>query len=216
MRGSFPSPSQGTIRTTLVGLALTVAGTLAACGGSPQENTMARNRPEAAPPIQVPPPASMPLLGRTATATLRPTEGSEVRGTVTFTTVEGGVRVTARVTGLTEGDHGFHIHEYGDCSAPDGTSAGGHFNPDGSPHGAPMNPPSARHVGDLGNIHAGADGVATYDRVDTELAFDGPHSILGRGVIVHEGADDLTSQPTGNAGARVACGVIGIAKGNGS
>jgi len=216
MRRSFDPRSLGGVRTALAGCVLAGAGLLAACGGSPQENTMARNRPEAAPPAQTPPPESMPVLGRTAVATLQPTEGSDVHGTVTFTLVEGGVHVTAEVSGLTEGDHGFHIHEYGDCSAADGTSAGGHFNPDGTPHGAPMNPPSARHVGDLGNIHAGPDGKATYDRVDTELAFTGPHSILGRGLIVHEGADDLTTQPTGNAGARVACGVIGLAKGNGS
>ena len=123
-----------------------------------------------------------------------------------------GIRVIVDMEGLSPGDHGFHVHEYGDCSAPDGTSAGGHFNPDGQPHGAPTD--TERHVGDLGNISADGMGMAHLEWTDTFLSFSGPHSIVGRGVIVHAGADDLTSQPTGNAGARVACGVIGIARGD--
>jgi Cu-Zn family superoxide dismutase len=129
---------------------------------------------------------------------------------VAFTKMENGIQVVAHVEGLTPGDHGFHIHEYGDCSAPDATSAGGHFAPLGKPHGAPTS--TDRHVGDLGNITAGEDGAAHLEWLDTHLAFSGPQSILGRAVIVHADPDDLTSQPTGNAGGRVACGVIGIAK----
>jgi Cu-Zn family superoxide dismutase len=141
-----------------------------------------------------------------AVAMLSPTQTNSVRGTVNFTETHSGVRVVAHITGLTPGQHGFHVHEKGDCSAPDATSAGGHFNPGGAPHGAPD--ATARHEGDLGNITADASGVAHYDRVDKNLSFDGPNSIVGRAVIVHASADDLKSQPAGNAGPRVACGVI--------
>ena len=143
---------------------------------------------------------------RHAIAMLNPTTTNSVRGTVNFSEAKDGVRVMAHITGLTPGQHGFHVHEKGDCSAPDATSAGPHFNPGGAPHGAPDAP--ARHAGDLGNITADASGVAHYDRVDKHLSFDGPNSILNRAVIVHAVADDLKGQPAGNAGARVACGVI--------
>ncbi|MFQ6115445.1 MAG: superoxide dismutase family protein [bacterium] len=145
-----------------------------------------------------------------AIAVLHPTAGNEAHGIVTFTKEEGGIRVVARVERLTPGKHGFHIHEYGDCSASDGTSAGGHFNPANMPHAGQTD--AERHVGDLGNITADESGSATLDWLDTHLALAGPNSIIGRGVIVHAQEDDLTSQPTGNAGARIACGVIGIAK----
>lgn len=143
---------------------------------------------------------------RQAVAELNPTQGNSVRGTVTFTETSKGVRVLAHITGLTPGPHGFHIHEKGDCSAPDATSAGGHFNPTGLAHGGPESP--ARHVGDLGNIVANGSGIGHYERVDRQLSFDGPNSILNRAVIVHATADDLKGQPAGNAGARVACGVV--------
>ena len=145
-----------------------------------------------------------------AICVIHPTEGNNVKGTITFTKMGNGIHVTANLTGLTEGKHGFHIHEYGDCSAPDGTSTGGHFNPDGKKHGAPTD--LERHVGDLGNITADADGNAHLELMDTVISFQGTHSIIGRGIIVHAGEDDLKTQPTGNAGARVGCGVIGIAK----
>lgn len=143
-------------------------------------------------------------------AVLHPTEGNKASGTVTFEKTGEGVKVTADLKGLSEGKHGFHIHEFGDCSAIDGGSAGGHFNPTNKNHGAPED--AERHIGDLGNIEAGADGMASYSRVDSVLTLSGENSILGRAVIVHAGEDDLTSQPTGDAGARAACGVIGIAK----
>ncbi len=145
-----------------------------------------------------------------AVAVLHPTEGSQVRGLVTFTQVGGEVRVVADIEGLSAGSHGFHIHEFGDCSARDATSAGGHFNPMAMPHGAPAD--TRRHVGDLGNLTAGADGKAHLEWSDSRLAFTGSQSILGRGVIVHANADDLRTQPTGNAGGRLACGSIGVAK----
>lgn len=145
-----------------------------------------------------------------AICVLHPTQGHVVHGTVTFTQMGQHVKVVADVTGLTPGLHGFHVHEYGDCTAANGTSAGGHFNPDHQPHGGPTD--KARHVGDLGNITANAQGVAHFEWTDRLLALSGPHSIIGRSIVVHAGQDDLKSQPSGDAGARVACGVIGIAK----
>lgn len=145
-----------------------------------------------------------------ATAVLYPTEGNEIGGVVVFTQTDEGVRVEATVTGLdAETRHGFHIHQFGDCRAADGTSAGGHYNPEGVEHGAPT--ADIRHVGDLGNIPANAQGTADVDFVDSHIALNGAHSIIGRGVIVHAGADDFESQPTGAAGSRLACGVVGIA-----
>jgi Cu-Zn family superoxide dismutase len=144
-----------------------------------------------------------------AVAVLHSPDG-KVGGTVTFKPAPGGVSVSARVTGLAPGTHGFHVHEFGDCSSADFTSAGGHFNPMGQPHGAPQ--ADARHAGDLGNIEAGADGVANLEWTDKKLALDGHHSVVGRAVIVHAKADDLKTQPTGDAGGRLACGVVGVAK----
>ena len=144
-----------------------------------------------------------------AVAVLRPASGSNVSGLVTFTKIDGGVRVVADVEGLKPGEHGFHIHEFGDCSAASAASAGNHFNPHKMPHGGPDS--EHRHEGDLGNITADESGRAHYDRVDKQIGLNGPDTILGRSVIVHDKADDLQSQPTGNAGARVACGLIGVA-----
>lgn len=143
---------------------------------------------------------------RTAIATLHPTLGHTAHGTVTFVEKPDGILVVADVQGLSPGEHGFHIHEFGDCSAPDGSSAGGHFNPTNMPHGGPDSP--QRHVGDLGNLTAGPDSTAHYERLDSHLAFEGDSSILGRSVVVHQKADDFKTQPSGNAGARIACGVI--------
>jgi Cu-Zn family superoxide dismutase len=145
-----------------------------------------------------------------AVCMLYPTQGSSVTGMVTFTKAANGIQIDADINGLAPGKHGFHVHQYGDCSAADGTSAGGHFNPDNKKHGAPTD--MERHVGDLGNITADSTGHAHLSMVDNVISFSGPHSIIGRGIIVHVGEDDLTSQPTGNAGARAACGTIGIAK----
>lgn len=144
-----------------------------------------------------------------AVAVVHPTDGNEVSGTVTFEQTEKGVRVMGELQGLAQGKHGFHIHQYGDCTASDGTSAGGHYNPSGDEHAAPT--AEKRHMGDMGNIEANEEGVATIDYVDSKIALNGADSIIGRGVIVHGGEDDLTSQPSGAAGPRVACGVIGIA-----
>lgn len=145
-----------------------------------------------------------------AVCVMYPTEGSEVTGTVTFTRDGSSIRIVAELEGLAPGDHGFHIHEFGDCSAPDATSAGSHFNPGESDHGGPHD--EVRHVGDLGNIEAAEDGSAYLELVDSMITFSGPNSIIGKSMIVHEKADDLKSQPTGDAGGRLACGVIGVAE----
>jgi superoxide dismutase, Cu-Zn family len=145
-----------------------------------------------------------------AVAVLHPTKGNTASGMVRFEAAAEGVRVVADLTGLAPGKHGFHIHEFGDCSSEDGSSAGGHFNPGKMPHSSPSS--KERHVGDLGNIEADKDGKAHLDYVDTMISLTGKNSIIGRGVVVHEKEDDLKTQPTGAAGARIACGVVGIAK----
>lgn len=149
-----------------------------------------------------------PIMTKSAkdSCILNPTKGNKVEGLVTFTKVEGGVKIVAIVNNLTPGSHGFHIHEFGDCSAPDGSSAGGHFNPKKTQHGSPE--ALERHVGDLGNLVADKFGVAHYERIDKLIQLDGPDTIIGRSVVVHDNADDFKTQPTGNAGGRVACGVI--------
>jgi Cu-Zn family superoxide dismutase len=147
-----------------------------------------------------------------AVCTLYPTEGNNVTGTVTFTKSGEVVKIVADLEGLTPGKHGFHIHENGDCSSPDGTSAGGHFNPTSMKHGAPED--SERHAGDFGNIEADENGKAHLEMTDSQISFTGENSIIGKGIIVHAGEDDFTTQPTGDAGARVACGVIELDKEN--
>ncbi|MBN2009833.1 superoxide dismutase family protein [candidate division KSB1 bacterium] len=143
---------------------------------------------------------------------LEPTDGNTATGTVTFIQTDKGILAVADVSGLTPGKHGFHIHEFGDVTDLDGKSAGGHFNPTNSKHGGPQS--AERHVGDLGNLVADDTGKAHYEWTDSIISFHGENSIIGRAVIIHAGDDDLKSQPTGNAGARVAHGVIGIAKAN--
>ncbi len=144
-----------------------------------------------------------------AVAVLFPTKGSDVSGRVTFTQEGRSIKVHADISGLSPGEHGFHVHEFGVWSE-DGMATGGHFNPTKGPHAAPGS--TKRHVGDLGNITANANGHATYDLDDEHISFHGPHSIIGRGLVVHEKADDLKSQPAGNAGKRLAVGVVGVAQ----
>ena len=146
-----------------------------------------------------------------AVAVLHPTAGNKVSGTVTFTQAADGVQVRAEITGLTPGNHGFHVHEFGDCSVADASSAGAHFNPTHKPHAGPD--AAERHVGDMGNVQADASGKATLEYVDHQISLtDDERSAIGRSVVVHAKADDLKTQPSGDSGARVACGVIGIAK----
>jgi len=144
-----------------------------------------------------------------AVAILLPTKGSKVQGRVTFIEEDGKIHVRAMISGLTPGEHGFHIHEFGEWS-PDGMASGGRYNPTSEKHAGTDTP--RRHIGDLGNITANENGNAALEIEDPSLKFHGPTSIIGRGLVVHEKADDLKTQPTGNAGGRVAVGVIGVAK----
>lgn len=144
-----------------------------------------------------------------AHAELASASSSDVSGTLAFVGTDEGVRITGRITGLKpDSTHGFHIHEHGDCSTPDAASAGGHFNPTQQPHGHPAE--GQRHAGDLPNQVANAEGVATVDVLakDVQLGTGGDTDILGGAVIVHAQPDDYSSQPSGNSGARIACGVI--------
>jgi len=141
-----------------------------------------------------------------ATATLKPTTGNTAEGTVTFTQKGDKVAVVANVTGLSPGPHGFHVHEKGDCSAPDGASAGGHFNPAGKAHGDPG--AADHHAGDMPQLVADASGKATLSAELSPMTIGGANDIIGKAVVVHKDADDFKTQPAGNSGARIACGVI--------
>lgn len=149
--------------------------------------------------------AAMPERSRIE-ADLAPASGSGATGTVVFSEHGDKVLVEADIKGLTPGLHGFHIHEKGDCSAADASSAGGHFNPTGAPHGSPST--GAHHVGDLPMLVADESGRAKLHAELDSLALQGANSVVGRAVVVHAQADDFQSQPSGNSGARVACGVI--------
>jgi Cu-Zn family superoxide dismutase len=149
-----------------------------------------------------------------AMATIISESGTKVQGKALFTQLPaGGVKTEVWIENAAPGTHGLHIHEKGDCSAPDGSSAGGHFNSAGNPHAAPTD--KARHNGDLGNIVVGADGKGHLEITSDLLSVSpGPDSVVGRSVIFHEKTDDLKTQPTGDAGGRYGCGVI-LPKGNG-
>ena len=151
--------------------------------------------------------------GPSATANLQPTKGNKAAGTIKFTQSGDKVRVAGEITGLRPGhEHGFHIHEAGDCGSGDGMSTKGHYNPLGKPHGNPSS--AARHAGDMPALKADANGTAKVDAtLDIITVSPGPTSVVGKGLIVHAQPDDYKTQPTGNAGGRVACGVIGLAKG---
>ena len=143
-----------------------------------------------------------------AVALLHPRSGSTVSGSIKFTQIGDVVRITGEVTGHTKGPKGFHIHEKGDCSDDKAMNTGGHFNPHQHKHGGPYEP--VKHSGDLGNLVFDDQGVAKINFTvgDISVSRDRADGIVGRAVIVHAAADDLKTDPTGNAGGRVACGVI--------
>jgi Cu-Zn family superoxide dismutase len=154
--------------------------------------------------------ASLSPPAQNAVAELKPTQGNTVSGTATFVERGDKMLVEVRLKGLAPGLHGFHVHEKGDCSAPDASSAGAHFNPTAKAHGNPLS--GEHHAGDLGNVTADAQGNAVFAIElpvrDFSLANNAPDSIVGRSLIVHADLDDLKTQPAGNSGKRVACAVI--------
>ena len=148
------------------------------------------------------------LSGNRATAKLEPTRGNTANGTVTFVQTGDGVQVPGEGRGLKPGaEHGFHVHEKGDCSSGDGMSTGGHFNPTAKPHGA--HGAAEHHTGDLPSLKADKYGVAAFSFVSKSISVGGPTTdIVGKGLIVHRDPDDYKTQPTGNAGPRLACAMI--------
>jgi len=143
-----------------------------------------------------------------AVAKLEPRSGSNVSGSVTFTQIGDVVRVTGEITGHTKGPKAMHIHEKGDCSDDKAMNTGGHFNPHKMKHGGPYDP--VKHAGDLGNISVNDQGAAKVNFTvgDISVSKDKSDGIIGRAVVIHAAVDDLKTDPTGNAGGRVACGVI--------
>lgn len=142
---------------------------------------------------------------KSATTKMIARQGLKLKGQIGLEQKENGVKLVVNFSGVAPGAHGFHIHEKGDCSAADFTSAGGHFNPKGHSHGA-LNAPNS-HAGDLGNLDVPKSG-----KVKKEIMLEGAHlhDFIGKSVILHENADDYTTQPTGNAGGRIACGIIEV------
>ncbi|MDO4708992.1 MAG: superoxide dismutase family protein [Pseudomonadota bacterium] len=161
---------------------------------------------ETAAPLEVPAVTAVPVE---ASISLEAKSGSQVAGELRLVREGEGVRLTGQIRGLSaNGEHAFHIHESGDCSAEDGSSAGGHFNPTAQAHGRSAH--GEHHLGDQDNLQANAEGVAEVNAFFPGVSLgDGAASdAAGKAVIVHAGVDDYTSQPTGNAGGRIACGVI--------
>lgn len=150
--------------------------------------------------------------GPTATANLESRSGSTAAGRATFTQSGQAVRLHLDITGVSANtQHGFHVHEIGDCSSADATSAGAHFNPTGAPHGGRTD--TAHHAGDFGNVMSNAAGEIRQDfTVDFISVTEGPSSVVGRSIVLHASPDDLKTQPSGNSGARIACGVITLAQ----
>lgn len=148
------------------------------------------------------------VTGPRAVATLAPTAGNSAAGTVRFAQSGGKVQVSGEIRGLKpNAEHGFHVHEKGDCSSPDGMSTGGHFNPTNAPHG--NHDAGPHHAGDLPPLKANAQGVATFKFESSTISVgSGATDVVGKGLIVHRDPDDFKTQPTGNAGPRLACAVI--------
>ena len=146
--------------------------------------------------------------GAKATSVIESKSGSKVTGKATFTELaQGGAQVEVWIENATPGIHGLHIHEKGDCSAPDAASAGAHFNPAGNPHAGPLD--LKHHNGDFGNITIGPDGKGRLEITSEMLTVKpGPNSVVGKSIVFHEKVDDLKTQPSGDAGGRLGCGVI--------
>jgi Cu-Zn family superoxide dismutase len=141
-----------------------------------------------------------------AVCVINPTEGHKASGVLMLTQTDKGVQIVGEISGLKPGEHGFHIHQFGDTRSADGASAGPHYNPHNEPHGGPAD--KAHHEGDLGNIKANGEGVAKIDALADDVHL---HFIIGRSIVVHADADDLKTQPSGNSGKRIGVGVIAVA-----
>jgi Cu-Zn family superoxide dismutase len=178
---------------------------LAGCGqrDKPPATADSPGTPSAPAPADTPPPPSGAMVQ------LAPTQGHNASGTLTLAAEGDSVRLTGTLQGLSpNGEFGFHIHEKGDCSAPDASSAGAHFNPANAEHGNPQG--NMHHAGDMLNARSDAQGMATVDVVASGVSLGNgqPNDVHGKAVVLHEKADDYASQPAGNSGARIACGVI--------
>lgn len=186
---------------------LLAAAILTGCG--PQKTDTEGGSPAAPTPATAPAATPPSETSRQAVATIEARSGSTLEGTATFSeNPDGSVAVEITLSGVTPGPHAVHLHENGDCSAEDGTSAGPHWNPAGVAHGGPHSDP--HHAGDLGNIEIGEDGTGTLKLTTHDFNLDpaSDHCAIGRGIIVHEKADDFVSQPSGAAGSRIGCGVV--------
>jgi Cu-Zn family superoxide dismutase len=194
------------MKNTNVGLGIVVALVLAACSREQPEGAPREPEPTTAAPAEKATPAEP---AQEAVAQVAPTQGNTVTGSLALSSSPQGVHITGAIQGLKpNAEFGFHVHEKGDCSAPDGSSAGGHFNPTQAQHGNPTG--AAHHAGDMVNIRSNGEGVAQVDTTaaGTTLHGDPTTDVIGKAIVVHEGPDDYATQPSGNSGKRVACGVI--------
>ncbi len=179
------------MKITRIFLALAPLAVFAACGSTRTSSQQPAARP----------------AGPTATAAIEGRSGNTLTGTATFAQNGDAVHVIVDVSNAPEGVHAVHLHEKGDCSAPDASSAGGHFNPMHMEHGSPD--AASHHAGDFGNMTVGSDGHGHLELDTTMLTVTaGDHSVAGRAIVVHANADDMQTQPTGNAGGRIGCGVV--------
>jgi Cu-Zn family superoxide dismutase len=184
-----------------------LAAAVIALGGCSKQNSASAPSADVGARTETSSTSSSVVAHDAAVATIEPTQGNECRGTVKFTQNGNEVDVVVDLVGLKPGQtHAMHVHENGDCSAPDAMSAGAHYNPGGNPHGLP--PTEPRHAGDLGNVVADADGKVHAEIKVTTMSVDGTmNPVKDRAVIIHAQQDD-GSQPSGNAGGRIGCGVI--------
>jgi Cu-Zn family superoxide dismutase len=191
-------------------IALSVAAALlAGCGKRDEPATPAADTADTPATTVTPSPADAPAPAASAAVQLAPTQGHNATGTLNIQTEGEALHISGRLSGLPpNGEFGFHIHEKGDCSAPDASSAGGHFNPSNAPHGNPQG--ETHHAGDMLNAKSDADGVAQVDAVTSGVSLTAgqPNDARGKAIVLHEKADDYATQPSGNSGARIACGVI--------
>jgi len=190
-----------------------IALALSACGGDQPSEQSADTSASRDAPAESSGPVSPPQQSMEgASVQLAATQGHTANGSLSLSESPDGVRISGTVQGLApDAQFGFHIHEKGDCSAPDASSAGGHFNPDNQPHGDPTGA-AAHHAGDMVNLQSNAEGVAQVDTTvrGVSLHAGGGTDVIGKAIVVHEKADDYSSQPSGNSGSRIACGVIAV------